>query len=245
MRFWPTCKTTAAVVITTIVLLVAAYNLFDYWPTASRSINVPVSQMTPQQLASHMLIYLDRNGAETGVCTGTAIGPHAVLTASHCNNGAYARPSFSIKLDYSDVVFNIRSTSTDGRDHEIYLLTGPALKNTVPYIPASFTLVGEHITYYGFGEAVYPSTVRQGHLRPNDDPSDVDAASEFYTFDFPAIHGDSGSAIYDDQDRIVGLVTYVLPWYGHECMGAFALNFAPEKIHTAQTFDPLIPTVIQ
>ena len=54
-----------------------------------------------------------------GSCSATSIGPHALLTASHCE-----APSDVIAVD--DVKQIIVRVIRDGRDHSIYLLDGPA-----------------------------------------------------------------------------------------------------------------------
>ena len=240
MSFLQTCKTTCAVFLTALVLCLGSYEAFSYWPdsdAAPRHVNPPVSQMTPQQRASHMIQYLSEDGKSKALCSGTAIGPHALLTAAHCNDGRNDSKSDTILIALSSHRFHILGVTGDDRDHEIYLIDGPAFTNIAPFSTAGLT-PGEHVQYYGFGEGIYPSTMRQGHVRVQDDPSDLDALAKLYTFDFEAIHGDSGSAVFDDHGNIVGIASYVLDWYGNECMGAFALNFAPAKVLIAQHFNP-------
>jgi hypothetical protein len=234
--FWKACQATAGVVITLMAMYIG-YGLLPDVNDLQRHTNKPVAEMTLQQRASHMIRYLDDKGAGRGLCTGTAIGPHAILTAEHCNDGTGSDKSTQIEIDYSTHKYRIMHSIVDDRDHEIYLIDGPPLKNIVA-VNLGDLHTGQHIQYYGFGQGVYPSTLRQGRVRATDDPSDVDATAKLYLFDFPAIHGDSGSAIYDDSGNIVGLVSYVLPWYGRKVMGAFALNFDSAQFCVASFYDP-------
>jgi len=198
---------------------------------------VSVTGMSREQRASHMISYLDEDGKEKALCTATAIGPHALLTASHCNDGIRSKASTAIKIDYSAHHYSILAVTSDDRDHDIYLIDGPAFRYTVPLVQG-VPKPDDSVRFYGFGEGVYPSTERDGKIFADEDPSDVDHAVQFFLFKIPVYHGDSGSAIYNQQGQVIGVVSYLVVWYGSEKMGAYALNFSPDRIETAQKFDP-------
>lgn len=195
-----------------------------------------ITQITLEQRASHMVSYLDEDGKETTLCTATAIGPHALLTASHCNDGIRRKASTEIKLDYSAHHYTIFAIASDDRDHDIYLIDGPPLLAYIS-LKVGVAKYGESIRFYGFGEGVYPSTERDGWVRADDDPSDVDHGVQFSLFEIASYHGDSGSAVYNEQGQVVGIVSYGIVWYGSEKMGSYALAFSDEKIQIAQHFD--------
>ncbi len=93
-----------------------------------------------------------RGDRASGLCTATAIGPHALLTASHCNE-------HDLKKIHLDIVLNdyhIQKTLTDGRDHAIFLIDGPSLHDFVDY-KVRAALPGEHVHLYGNGEGEYPA----------------------------------------------------------------------------------------
>ena len=238
MGFFKACSATAGV-LTTLVAAFLIYGQVTADVNLERHSNPSVAEMTIEQKSSHMISYLDEDGKETTLCTATAIGPHALLTASHCNDGARHNPSTSIKIDYSAHHYEILAVTSDDRDHDIYLIDGPALKYTVT-LNQAVPVTGEKSHFYGFGEGVYPSSFRTGHVRIADDPSDVDASVQFFTYDMPAYHGDSGSAIYNSKNEVIGIVSYGLSWYGSEKTGSYALDFSPSVIETASHFGQIL-----
>ena len=159
---------------------------------------------TPQRQATHMVILFDGDKS-ISECTATAIGPHALLTAAHCND---VRHLTKIRMDLSRKYFHIQKTLSDDRDHEIYLIDGPAFQNFVPYVvrPAR---MGEHVYLYGNGHGQYPSRRLDGRRISWDDPSEVDGAAGIQHFTMPVIHGDSGSAIFADDGSIVAVTSYL------------------------------------
>lgn len=234
--FLKACTATLGVVLT-LAAIFLGYNLFTADVDLEHHSNPAVSQMTLQQRASHMISYLNEDGKETTLCTATAVGPHALLTASHCNDGARRDISDTIKIDYSDHHYNILAVNDDDRDHQLYLIDGPAFKNFVTIVQG-VPVPSESVHFYGFGEGVYPSSLRRGRVRPYDDPSEVDAAAQFFTYDLSSYHGDSGSAIYNDKNEIVGLVSYGVVWYGSEKEGSYALDFDATDLNVVAMFDP-------
>jgi len=236
MGFFKAVASTTGV-IATLAAAFFVYQIVTSEPNLEKHINPPVASMTLEQKASHMISYLDDDGKETALCTGTAIGPHAILTAAHCNDGAHGDINTQIKIDYSDHHYKIIAVNNDDRDHEIYLLSGPAFKNIVTPIETA-PVAGDTVHFYGFGEGVYPSSIRIGRVYVKEDPSDVDADVQFFIYDLPAYHGDSGSAVYNNKNEIVGLISYSLDWYGDSKEGSYALNFDAKDLEIAEHFDP-------
>jgi hypothetical protein len=163
----------------------------------------PIQPMTPQRRASHR-ITLTRNGRKLGYCTATAIGPHALLTASHCNADS---KTDTVRLDILLKDYHIEKTLSDGRDHDIYLIDGDPLTNFIPYKVRPAKL-GEHTFFYGCEGGTYPCVRRDGVRISFDDPSDVDADAGVVQFSSEAIPGDSGSAVFNDDGTIAAVTTY-------------------------------------
>lgn len=232
--FTAAVKVTLGVVLT-LALCFSIYNRYTADVDLEKHRNPPIAQMSLEQKASHMISYLNEDGRETALCTGTAIGRHLLLTASHCNDGARKDVSSAIKLDYSDHHYHILNMIDDDRDHQIYRIDGPAFVNIVPFIIAT-PMAGDSVHFYGFGEGVYPSSLRSGRVRANEDPSDINFQTKFFLYDLLAYHGDSGSAIYNQDNQIVGLVSYGIVWYGHEKTGSYAIGFTQKQIDSL--FEP-------
>ena len=193
---------------------------------------VPNHSASLQTRSSHRLSIL-KSEIPLGKCTGTAIGPHAILTAAHCNEGD------AIQVDQTLTIYKIKKVIRDGRDHVIFLLDGPAFYDVQPY-ETRYPVVGERVHAYGFGGGHYPSEYKTGKVLDEYDPSEVDDAAGFYYFTVPAIPGDSGSAVYGSDGRMVGLVTYSHKdkpgLFSRSHMAGFALNFTSKQIKQAQEF---------
>lgn len=199
----------------------------------------PVEPMTLQRRAEHRIEYRAHDRA-TGYCTGTAIGPHALMTASHCNNERDKTDTF--RLDNSPQDFHIENTLSDNRDHDVYLVD-TQFTNWIPYVvrPAKF---GEHVYLYGSGGAGYPPRRLDGTRISYDDPSDIDADDGQVRFSMPVIPGDSGSAVFNDDGTIAAVTTYLLrdPWMfdylNDQTTLDFTPAFTPKQLADAESFAP-------
>jgi len=189
-----------------------------------------------QELATHMIMFLDKVGEPDAQCTGTAIGPHAFMTAAHCNDGI--NPDDMIQIDLSVKHFQLIAVSNDHRDHVIYL-TDATFTNYVDVRerPAN---AKEPVHMWGDGEGTFPPRELSGKVLHQDDKSDIDAGDDAHEYSLNVIPGDSGSAIYGNDGAIVALVTYRHDsFFGlrHTAKG-FGLAFSPEALLIARTFEP-------
>ncbi len=160
--------------------------------------------VTIEQKASHMVTYFDGKRAK-GVCTATAIGPHALMTASHCNKDDQLT---DFELDYAKRTFHIQKTLTDGADHDIYLVDGEPFHDTLDY-KVRKSKPFEHVHLYGDGGGEYPPRRLDGVQVYWLDPSEVDQHDGIVKFSMPVIPGDSGSAVVADDGSIVAITTYM------------------------------------
>lgn len=194
------------------------------------------TMFTPQQKATHM-IRLMRGRDDGGICTGTAIGVHALLTATHCNDSGEGD---GVRLDQSLRIYHIQKVLTDDRDHDIYLIDGPELVNTIEY-KVRQTVIGEHVYLWGNGGGEYPARKLEGKSFPSKDPSDVDEQQGQAYFTMPVIGGDSGSVVFADDDFIVAVTTYSYidrKKKEHYTID-FTPNFTPEQIEQAKSYVPV------
>lgn len=187
---------------------------------------------TLQARTSHLLFLPTEDG--TAVCTGTVIGPHAILTAEHCS------PEKIVRFDYAVETYNVLYLMKDDREHIIFLVDGPPFTEIQPYITRA-PVVGESTYLYGFGKRVYPATAKLGIVLNEYDPSEVDLREGLFYVSNPVLQGDSGSAVYGQDGYILGVVTYRLTDGLPDLIshgGVFRLAFTPKQVEVAQRFCP-------
>ena len=187
---------------------------------------VPENRITDEQ------IFPSADGK--GACSASAIGPHALLTAQHCDIG---EESLTVDLELSPR--NIVGRITDGEDHIIFLVSGPKFKSTMAadYDPTAYALptVGERVFLFGDGHAMYPPQYRTGYYTGTVKLEDADASTDtnILLFDLNIIPGDSGSAVYGDNGKLVTLITYSV---GGKFAGCYKMAFTEAQIAQAEAF---------
>lgn len=164
-------------------------------------------------------------------CTATAIAPHALLTASHCELG-----TDTLKLD-DEKELTIEGRLRDGEDHTIYLVKGVTFKNTVPVCIRKLHQ-GEHIFMWG-NPGREDDMYREGYIEGRFIyPADDGIFHEEFMLDLNIDHGDSGAAIFDVEGNLVA----VLSTLSHEGgttkkdAGVFPLAFTAEQLDKAKEF---------
>jgi hypothetical protein len=191
---------------------------------------------TLQQRSAHMVKYLTKKHNNREECSGTAIGPHAILTAAHCNDAEEFSDTLNFDLSLTD--YHILAEKKDGHDHVIYLLDGPAFRHFLP-VDSLVGLIapplpGEHVYMFGDGESNFPPRrldgVEDATLQAADSDVDIDMGMHWYTL--AIVPGDSGAAIYGEDGRVLGLNT----WADGENSASMSLNFTPTAIHFAHEF---------
>jgi hypothetical protein len=213
-----------------VLLTAALVSMFFLGVHVARPHHNPTFRLTPERAATHAIRYYTHVGKEVGSCTGVAIGPHAILTAGHCNEGADATEH--IQLDYSMHYYKILMIITDGQDHDVYILDGPAFKNFV-LVRQREAKTDEAIISYGTGGQDWPPHTYLGKVETDlngGDQSDVDAAEGIHAFSIPVVPGDSGSAIYGSDGSIVALASWANAYDdgSHAEAAGAALAFSPK-----------------
>ena len=210
---------------------------------------MPASAFNPQKAAqrkaAHQIVFriteVDDEGTHTGkaLCTASALGPHALLTAGHCDMG-----ETELRVDNELSDRPIFSRINDGEDHVIFLVGGSAFKDTMGrfYSPDTYQpdRVGDEVFLYGDRGGMYPPQYRQGRVMgvmtvPEKELSGMLVSDpNVYLFDLNIIGGDSGSAIYDKKSgQLVSLVTYGL---ANKFCGAYIMKFTQAQVEQAEKF---------
>jgi hypothetical protein len=200
---------------------------------------------SPQRRAAHQIVFVahekdDKGNDTTGhaLCTASALGAHALLTAGHCDVG-----ETSLRVDDESVDRTIFARINDGEDHVIFLVGGDAFRDTMAKFYSVAPVVnepGDEVFLWGDGGGLFPPQYRQGRrmgtiIVPQKELEELIVPDpSLLMFDISIIGGDSGSAIYDRKTgKIVTLVTYSMA--DHFC-GAYKLDFTQEQINAAETF---------
>lgn len=160
---------------------------------------------------------------ETGVgqCTGTAVGPHTLLTAEHCG------VSLPGRLLVGDTLADVQAITFDGTDHVLVRVSMTfkrwSIRGPEPRPGAAVFLIGHP---EGLG-----NTLRRGYYcgwEERSPANGTDPMADLY--DIEGGHGDSGAAIFDNDGRIIGVLSggYV-PTEHFRLIVAFPLGFTPEQ----------------
>jgi trypsin len=187
-----------------------------------------------QHSAMHEIIMVDRdeNGAviEVELCAATAIGPHTLLTAEHCNeansNAIYIDTDKDRVKAGTINSFTVLSRSFDHQDHMLIDVSGTYFPNYVS-LNANVRTPKQGETYYFWGDPHGTIDMyREGYvmgamLFPSDDK--VDATGPLYLMNGPAIGGDSGASIYGQDGQLIGIVTFGLE--DGAVIGVFPIQF--------------------
>ena len=182
-----------------------------------------------EQKTTHYLY--SKAAIEPGMwCSATAIGKHAVLTASHCE-----APTDSLLVDrvYVTVVDRLR----DGADHTILLLKGIEFKDVATVVQRDLE-IGEEFFLFG-NPGRYINLFRKGVLAGSwNDPKEV-PPRKVYIVDLNGYQGDSGAALFDSCGVVVGIISLRLSEEGETpmiMMGALPLQFSVEQMLRAKEF---------
>lgn len=165
-------------------------------------------------------LHLVINGDES--CSGTAIGPHAILSATHCFDWL-----FSLKV-YGQPIRVIDAFS-DGNDHTV-LIVGLTFHRwaTVGGEPRQADRVfvfgnpGRETDMYRLGEVYGLSPTSKGLAM---------------LYGINGWMGDSGSGVFDQSGHLVAVISF-LRYMGTDdtswqCMGSYPLAFTSEQLAEA------------
>lgn len=135
-----------------------------------------------------------RSFAGTGICSGTAVGAHTILTATHC----FDSPAGTMHVDGIESGYVI--VADDGQDHVFVRVTARQ-----DHVAKRGLKPKQGDTVYMHGNpSGYADLLRVGYVAGWVENAMMVDANNF--------KGDSGSAVFDRHGRIVGVVSQIFPW---------------------------------
>lgn len=149
-------------------------------------------------------------------CNSTSVGPHSILTATHCIKG---ENEATIAIDSKNHNVSIIQKIEDKKDHTILVL-GYTFKNWAG-ISEQPIILGQEVFITGAPgdfSPLYRVGVYSGWSR-------LDSHAPMMFFQLPIFYGDSGSAIFNSSGQIVTTVTCNAALVGdHDYLGFACAN---------------------
>lgn len=161
----------------------------------------------------------------TNICSATAVGPHALLTAKHCDKGAA-----TVSVDGTQATIVARMT--DDNEHVIYMLD----VTFEDYAGFDKDLnVGDEVWLRGNPNGL-DNLVRYGHFSGavNDKSEDKFFGKVIYMFDVNVWHGDSGAALFNKHGKIVAVTSMRISDEEFGLLGALELRFTSTQLTQAR-----------
>jgi hypothetical protein len=196
------------------------------------------STLKAEQHKATLTIIITNGESEHAGCSATAIAPHVILTAEHCdieNGTLYLNQNqkpFTMGLEVKEKYY-------DNNDHMLLVVPGAEFKHFAKYNASEVRTAkqGEHIYFYGNPNLIkdqYREGYASGTMHFNIGPEDkLNAAGPFTMFAVSVVGGDSGSAIFSDVDgQLIGITTWGLA--EGKFLGSYPLQFTQDQINQAE-----------
>ena len=187
-------------------------------PLAVSSASVPIIGGAPSDDANVMGL-LDRGGAL--ICTGTLIGPRAILAAAHCRELVDARVAFfgadttqpGTRVDLAQaIVHPTFDPVTLADDVAVFLLDAPPPTDATPIVEIATRAptVGESVRFVGYG---WTEVRRAGDYgrRTSLATEVTEVAEETFTYGVATCNGDSGGPAFlldGEVEKVIGVTSY-------------------------------------
>jgi V8-like Glu-specific endopeptidase len=170
-------------------------------------VTLPVFGLSPVIDKAHKATYQigQQTISDQGTCTATAIGPHALLTASHCE-----LPSDDLFIRDADGPYTIIARIRDGQDHSILLVKGITFPAYVDVDQKSLGVTDDIFTIGNPGE--WQDIYQKGYvagLKIDQSPAAVMGAGKptEILIDIQAFPGQSGSGIFNTAGVLVAVLS--------------------------------------
>ena len=211
-------------------------------------ISLPALAISPAVVKAHKASYQigQETISEKSICSATAIGPHALLTATHCelqSDDLYIR-------DQDGSPFTVLARIRDGYDHTILLLKGVTFADYVSVDQKSINVTDEIFTIGNPGK--WEDIYQRGYVAGlKIDKSMAAAVGEGsppeVLIDIQAFPGESGAGIFNTEGALVDVLsgdeTQTKDGASIALAVAYLLAFKPEDLARAVAFTAEPPVV--
>jgi len=208
----------------------------------AKMVVVPDSGLTPQQIlkaeqhkATFTIVTRNEDMKMGAGCSATAISEHVLLTAAHCRI-----PDGKVYLNQTQAPWvhplEVSETIYDEQDHMLLVLPGVLFKHFIAYDPANYRPIQRNERYYLWGNpGLVPDQYREGYVTGFYTPpidGEVMLSNRIALLSGPVVGGDSGSAIFAEDGRLVSVLTWGI--FDGLFAGGYDLAFTPEQIAQAE-----------
>jgi hypothetical protein len=189
-----------------------------------QSVAPPVSVYARAQATTHILHEVDLVMGATK-CSATAIGPHALLTASHCEH-----PFDLIMVDSETMRVSVHPMR-DNLDHTIYIVDGtfPVWAKFATEPPQQ----GDEFFYFG-NPGKDTGYLRKGYIA-GFDPTQL--SENQIVLDVNGYYGDSGAALFNTKGEIIAVFSQLQTQHDDNNAAKFCyawpFNFAQVQLDRA------------
>jgi V8-like Glu-specific endopeptidase len=170
----------------------------------------PVSPVKSAHDASYHISFVTVTDGD--MCTATAIGPHALLTATHCE-----LPTDDVVIavqndtDDNDDIGHIVKRIRDKADHTILFISGQSFPSWVSVNLDDPLEQNENVFSIG-NPAEWTDVFYRGYIQGTQVDHSLEAAFGLGTpdevlLDIQVWHGDSGAGVFNDKGELIGVLT--------------------------------------
>lgn len=131
----------------------------------------------------------------TSICSGTAIAPHVLVTASHCFGGGDLQK-------VNDKPVNVVRVWDDGHDHSLVVVER-TFDHYAPRVGKPH--VGDRVRWWGQPQGE-PFVYREGYI--------AEITKDWILLDATICHGDSGAGVFNDRGERVGIISAMTDEHG-------------------------------
>ena len=189
-----------------------------------------------QHAAAHQIMVTGKSGR--ALCSAVAIAPHVLLTAEHCDD-----KDASFVVDGEQNPQAVSKKLYDNQDHMLLVMPNANFVSVIQYEPTTYLKgnQGEHIYFWGNPAVDYArlqDQYREGYVtgicqkQYTKEEDGINASGYFFIIAVVGGRGDSGAAVFSEDGRFVGIVSYGLA--KGAMLGIFPMAFTPEQVAEAE-----------